>query len=66
MRKDVLQCIRELESVDVSETVLDVGIDDELRETENFATQVESISEARLLALLRGESFDGLINKQAR
>ena len=52
MRKDVLQRIRELESVDISKTKLHVSIDDELGEPENLATQVECVSETRLLTFL--------------
>ena len=46
MSKDVLQCIGELERVDVSKSELDVCVDDELRQTEDFTAQMEGISEA--------------------
>lgn len=42
----VLQSVGELEGVDVAKTVLDVGIDDELGEAEDFTTQVECVSES--------------------
>lgn len=60
MREDVLQGVRELESVDISETELDVRVDDQLSETEDFTTKMESIAESRLLAFLGRQSFDGL------
>lgn len=55
-----LETIGELESVDVSESVLNVRVDDELRETEDLATQVERVSESRLLSFLRRERLHGL------
>ena len=55
MRKDVLQSICQLERVDISETVLDVGVDHKLRETEDFTAQVERVSETRLLSLFRSQ-----------
>jgi hypothetical protein len=45
VREDILQGIRKLKCVHVAETVLNVGIDDELREPENLATQVERVAE---------------------
>ena len=35
-------------------------IDDKFRKTEDFSTQVEGVSESRLLSFLGGESLDGL------
>ena len=52
MGEDVLDGIGELESVDISETVLNVGINDELGQTKNFSTQVEGVSEAGFLSFL--------------
>ena len=52
MRKDVLQRICELESIDISKTKLHMSIDDELGESKNLATQVKGVSETRLLTLL--------------
>ena len=37
MGEDVLDGIGELEGVDISETVLNVGIDDKLGEAKNFS-----------------------------
>lgn len=55
-----LKSVGELERVDVAEAVLDVRVDDELGEAEDLATEVEGVSEARLLALLGRERLDGL------
>jgi hypothetical protein len=44
--KHVLQSIGQLECVDVSESELDVRVDNELGETQDFSTQVESVSES--------------------
>ena len=52
MGEDVLDSIGELESVDISETVLDVCINDEFGQAKNFSAQVESISKARFLSFL--------------
>ena len=60
MREDVLKRIGELEGVDVAQTELHVCVDHELRQAKNLATQVEGVSEARLLTLLRGQRLDGL------
>ena len=54
-----LQSIGELEGVDVSESVLNVRVDDELGETENLSTEMEGVSESRLLSFLRRERLDG-------
>ena len=54
-----LKTIGELESVDVSESILNVRVDDEFRESKDFSTQVESVSESRLLSFFRRESLDG-------
>jgi hypothetical protein len=58
--KHVLQSIGELEGIDVTETELNMGVDNELGETQDFSTQMESVSEARLLPLLGGKSLDRL------
>lgn len=52
MRKDVLQRISKLESVDVSKTELNVCIDNKFSETKDFSAKMEGISETRLLSLL--------------
>jgi len=65
--KDILQRIGELKSINITETELNVGIDDKFRETKDFTTQMESISETRLLALLRSQSPEDIVNrKEAR
>jgi len=60
MRKNILQRICELESVDISKTKLHMGIDDELGEPENFAAQVERVPETRLFTLLCSQGPEGL------
>ena len=55
MREDVLKRVGELEGVHVTETELHMGVDDKLRQAENLATQVEGVSETRLLAFFRRE-----------
>ena len=46
VREDVLQGVGELERVDIAEAVLDMRVDDELGEAQDFAAQVEGVSEA--------------------
>ena len=60
VRKDVLDSIGELEGIDVAQTELDMSIDDELGETEDFTTKMERVSETRLLTLLCRQSLDRL------
>jgi len=55
MSEDVLDGIGKLEGIDISETVLDVGVNDELSQTKDFSAQVESVSEARFLSFLSGQ-----------
>jgi hypothetical protein len=55
MRKDVLKSIRELKGVNIAKPVLDMGINDKLRQAQNFSTQVESVPETRLLPLFCGQ-----------
>jgi hypothetical protein len=52
MREDVLKCVGQLESVDVTQAELNMCVHDELGETKNFSAQMERISEAGFLALL--------------
>ena len=58
--KDVLDAVSELERVHIVESVLDVRVDDELREAQDLSAQMESVSETRLFALLGRQSLDGL------
>lgn len=53
MSEDVLDSIGKLEGIDISEAVLNVGVDNELCQTKDFSTQVEGVSETRLLPFLR-------------
>ena len=55
MSKNVLQCVRKLERIDIAETVLNVSIDNEFRETQDLSTQMKRVSETRLLTLLGGQ-----------
>jgi hypothetical protein len=55
VRKNILNSIRELEGINVAKTVLDMGINDKLRQAKNFSTEVESIPETRLLPLFSGQ-----------
>ena len=56
MCEDVLDSVGKLERVNVTETELNVRIDDQLRQAENLTTQVEGVSETRLFPLLRRKS----------
>ena len=50
--KDILNGIGELERIDISETVLNVSVNDEFGQPKNFSTQVESVSETGFLSFL--------------
>ena len=64
MRKGILKGICELKGVNIAKPVLDMGINDELRQAQNFSTQVESIPETRLLPLFRGQCpIKSIVNK---
>ena len=43
--KDVLQCVCELESIDIAKAEL--SINDELRKTQDFSTRVESVEKTK-------------------
>lgn len=58
MGEHVLQTVCKLESIDVAQSKLDVGVHDKLGESKDLSTQVEGVSESRLLPLLRGKGFD--------
>lgn len=60
VREHVLKTISKLESVDVTESELNVGVNNELGETKNFSAKVESVTESRLLSLLGRKSLNGL------
>mmetsp|Transcript_3880 Transcript_3880/g.8478 ORF Transcript_3880/g.8478 Transcript_3880/m.8478 type:complete len:333 (+) Transcript_3880:5507-6505(+) len=60
VRKNILQAVCQLIGVNVAQSILNVRVDDELRQPENLAAEVEGIAEARLLALLGRERLDGL------
>ena len=50
--KNVLKGVRELKGVNIAKTMLDMCINDKLRQAKNFSTQVRSISKTRLLPAL--------------
>jgi len=52
MSEDVLDGIGKLKSIHISETVLNVGVNNELGQTKDFSTQVEGISKTGLLPFL--------------
>ena len=58
--EQVLQSIRKLESIDVSKSELDVRVDDELGQPQDFSTQVEGVSKSGSLSLLGRERLDRL------
>jgi hypothetical protein len=63
VRKDLLQCTRQLESVNTAKSELDMCVNDELCETQDFTAQVEHVSKTGLLALLRRQGIDQLYGK---
>jgi len=44
MGRDILQCISKSECVNISETILDVGDNNKLGKTQNFAAQMKHVS----------------------
>jgi hypothetical protein len=56
MTEGVLDGIGELEGIDIAQTVLNVGVNNELSQTKNFSTQVEGVSEAGFLSFLSRQS----------
>jgi hypothetical protein len=55
VRKNILKGVRELEGVNIAKAVLNMCINDKLRQAKDFSTQVKSISKTRLLPLFRGQ-----------
>lgn len=66
MSKNVLQSIGQLERIDIAEPKLYVGVNDKFSKTKNFTTQMECISETRLLTLLGCECPGQEINRKAK
>jgi hypothetical protein len=60
MRKDVLNSIRKLERVYVAKPILNVRVDYELCQPQDFTAQMEGVSKSRLLALLSRERLHWL------
>jgi hypothetical protein len=56
--EDVVNPVCELEGIDVPETILDMRIDNQLDEPQDFAHQMERVTEPRLFALLGGQRLD--------
>jgi hypothetical protein len=56
MCENVLQGVSQLEGIDITETELDVCVNDELGEAKNFAAEVKCVSESRFLSLFSGQS----------
>ena len=51
--KRVLHTVSKLECIHVTKAILDVGVDNQLCESEDLPTQVEGVAEAGLLPLLQ-------------
>ena len=60
VRHGVLQPVRQLEGVHVVESVLHVGVHQQLRQPQDLTTQVERVTESGFLSFLGGQSFDWL------
>lgn len=58
MSENVLQTVRQLESVHIVQPILNVRIDDQFGEAQNFPAQMESVSEPRLFSLLCGQCLN--------
>jgi hypothetical protein len=59
MCENVLQGVSQLEGIDITETELDVCVNDEFGEAKDFAAEVKGVSESRFLSLFSGQSLDG-------
>lgn len=60
MSKSELKTIGKLEGVDVSESILNMRINNKFGESEDFSTKMEGVSESGLLPLLRSKGLDRL------
>jgi pyrimidine operon attenuation protein/uracil phosphoribosyltransferase len=56
--EDILECISQLEGIDIAKTELNMCVNDKLSKTKNFAAQVESVSKTRLLTFLSRKSSE--------
>ena len=52
MGEDILDGVSKLEGVYISETVLNVGVNDELGRAKDFSARVEGVSEPGFLSFL--------------
>ena len=59
MSKYVLHSISQLKRIHIIQPVLDMRIHNQFSQSQNFSTQMERISETRLLSLLSGQCFNG-------
>jgi len=60
MGENVLEPISQLESFDVTKSVLHVRIDNKFEETQDFTAKMEGISEPTLLSLFSSQGLDRL------
>lgn len=60
VRENILQPIGQLERVHIVQSILNMRIDNQLRQPQNLTAQMERITEPRLLTLLRGQRFHRL------
>lgn len=58
--KHVLQTICKLEGIHITKSELNVGVDNELGQSQNFSTKMEGVSESGSLSLFGRERLDGL------
>jgi hypothetical protein len=49
--KNILQSISELEGINVTETELDMCVNNQFRKSENFTTKMKGVPKTRLFAL---------------
>ena len=58
MRENVMQSISQLEGIHISQSILNMRINNQFNKSQYFTTQVESITKSTSLTFLRGERFD--------
>jgi hypothetical protein len=57
MIKGILEAIGQLVGVNIAQTILNVTVNHQFGQAQNFTRQVESVSEPTFLSFLGGESF---------
>jgi len=55
----VLQSIIELKSINISESILDITVNNQFNDSENLTNQMESITKTRFFTLFCCESLNG-------